>query len=85
MGKYLEEFRQQLAGELRTGGGATLDELYNLVEVLLDEIDHLEGDIAALKIMTPCPRGFDSWEQFDKITKQASEQFGRVEGNTDNE
>lgn len=42
MGKHLDEFMLRLQGELRTGGGATLDELYNLAEAIKADLN--EGE-----------------------------------------
>ena len=43
MGKALEEFMHDLSGELRTGGGATLDELYNLAVAIQEDLSELEN------------------------------------------
>lgn len=42
MGRALDDFMTQLRGELRTGGGATLDELYSLAEALKEDLEELE-------------------------------------------
>lgn len=42
MGKALDDFIEDLQGELRTGGGATLDELFNLALAVKDDLDNLQ-------------------------------------------
>jgi len=42
MGKALEDFMASLRAELRTGGGATLDELYDLSEAIKTDLEELE-------------------------------------------
>lgn len=44
MGKYLDEYVDSLEAELRTGGGATLDELYSLAVALQLELLPLAAD-----------------------------------------
>lgn len=41
MGKEVDYFLKMLAGELRTGGGATLDELYSLAVAIKHDLDKL--------------------------------------------
>lgn len=38
MGKALDEFIESLQGELRVGGGATLDELFNLALAIQEDL-----------------------------------------------
>lgn len=38
MGKALDNFIKELEAELRTGGGATLDELYNLALAIQEDL-----------------------------------------------
>lgn len=40
---------------------------------LQEKVESLEADIAVFKILIQPPRGFDSWKQFDNVTKQAYE------------
>jgi hypothetical protein len=42
-------------------------------EELEQKIESLEADIAVFKTLINPPRGFSSWEQFDKVTKDAYE------------
>ncbi len=39
MGKALDEFIESLQGELRVGGGATLDELFNLALAIKEDLE----------------------------------------------
>lgn len=43
MGKALDEFIESLQGELRVGGGATLDELFNLALAIKEDMDGIKG------------------------------------------
>lgn len=41
MGKYLDEYIKQMLPELRTGGGATLEELVSLAEAIQADLEKL--------------------------------------------
>lgn len=49
--------------------------MLGLIEAVKDDMDCLEGDVEVVKMQTPPPQGFDSWEQFDNGMKLVSEKF----------
>jgi hypothetical protein len=77
MSKELDKMIELLTIESRSGGGVLLQELLDLAEVVADDLDNIEGDIAALKTQTPPPKGFTSWEQFDGAVTAAGHQFNQ--------